>query len=76
VSLGPGDVLACYTDGLTDARDGGRAFGVGRLDAAVREAAPQGAEAVKRHVLAAFDRFLAGASTEDDVTLVVLERGP
>jgi sigma-B regulation protein RsbU (phosphoserine phosphatase) len=69
VSLQPDDVLACYTDGLTDAQDGGRGFGVARLDAAIREAAPQGAEAVKSHVLAAFDGFLAGQSTGDDVTL-------
>jgi serine phosphatase RsbU (regulator of sigma subunit) len=76
VSLEPGDVLACYTDGLTESQDGGRGFGVAQLDAAVREAAPRGAEAVKVHVLAAFDRFLAGKSTEDDVTLVLLERRP
>jgi sigma-B regulation protein RsbU (phosphoserine phosphatase) len=75
-SLAPGDVLACYTDGLIEAQDGGKGFGVARLDAAVREAAPRGAEAVKCHVLEAFDRFLAGKNTEDDVTLVVLERRP
>ena len=68
----PGDVLACYTDGLIEAQDGGKGFGVARLDAAVREAAPRGAEAVKCHVLEAFDRFLAGKNAEDDVTLVVV----
>ncbi len=75
LTMSRGDVLVCYTDGLTEAQDGGD-FGLLRLDAAIREAAPRGAEAVRDGILAAFDCFLGGKDTEDDVTLLVLQRLP
>jgi sigma-B regulation protein RsbU (phosphoserine phosphatase) len=76
ITLEPGDVLALYSDGLVDARPGhGGPFGLRRLDAAIREGAAGGAEAVKRKVMGSWEQFLAGEEHEDDVTLVVLARG-
>jgi sigma-B regulation protein RsbU (phosphoserine phosphatase) len=75
ISLEPGDVLALYTDGLVDAHPRGeRPFGVHRLDAAIREGAADGAEAVRRKVMGSLEQYLAGAESEDDMTLVVLAR--
>jgi sigma-B regulation protein RsbU (phosphoserine phosphatase) len=75
ISLEPGDVLALYTDGLVDAhRRRGRPFGVHRLDAAIREGAADGAEAVRRKVMDSLEQYLAGEESGDDVTLVVLAR--
>jgi sigma-B regulation protein RsbU (phosphoserine phosphatase) len=75
ISFEPGDVLALYSDGLVDAhrrRDG--PFGVHRLDAAIREGAADGAEAVRREVMHSVEQYLAGEECDDDVTLVVLAR--
>jgi sigma-B regulation protein RsbU (phosphoserine phosphatase) len=77
IVLQRGDVLVWYTDGLTDACDRrGEPFGIARLDAAIRETAAQGADAVKRHVLEQLEKFLSGAEPADDVTLLVLGREP
>jgi sigma-B regulation protein RsbU (phosphoserine phosphatase) len=75
ITLSPGDVLTCYSDGLTEAwNELGQAFGLDRLDAALRESAAQGAEVVKCHMLTLFDQFLAGRRPHDDVTVLALER--
>jgi sigma-B regulation protein RsbU (phosphoserine phosphatase) len=73
--VGPGDVLAFCSGGLLAARDGqGRAFDWERLDDALREAAPGGAEAVRAAVRARLNDFLAGRAPEDDLTLLVIGR--
>ena len=75
IRLDPGDVLVFYTDGLVEARGlGHRAFGITRLDKAIRQGVTKGAEAVKRKVMDSWQKFLAGKPYEDDVTLVVLGR--
>jgi sigma-B regulation protein RsbU (phosphoserine phosphatase) len=75
--IGPGDVLACYSDGVTECRDrAGEFFGKERLLRALREAAPRGADATLRHVQEELARFRGGAERSDDVTLVVLEALP
>jgi sigma-B regulation protein RsbU (phosphoserine phosphatase) len=75
LTLEPGDVLVCFSKGLTEARAGrGEAFGLRRLDAAIGEGAVQGAEEVKCRVLTSLDHFLAGKVPQDDVTLLVVER--
>ncbi len=71
----PGDVLVCFSEGLTAARNGsGETFGLLRLDAGLRAGAVQGAEAVKRQVIASLEQFVAGKVHQDDVTLLVVER--
>jgi sigma-B regulation protein RsbU (phosphoserine phosphatase) len=75
IEIEPGDLILLYTDGLTAAQnDQGQMFGCERLDDALREAAPHGAEAVKSRVLAKLEDFLDGKDLEDDVTLLILER--
>jgi sigma-B regulation protein RsbU (phosphoserine phosphatase) len=75
IRLDPGDLLVLFTDGLVEARNRLHgAFGVTRLDTAMREGAAKGAEAVKRKVMDSWQEFLAGKPCEDDATLVVLGR--
>jgi sigma-B regulation protein RsbU (phosphoserine phosphatase) len=76
-TIEPGDLLACYTDGLIEAMNGsGELFGLERLDAAIRDSAGRDAEDVKTGVLDRLDKFLAGNSALDDITLVLLQRLP
>jgi sigma-B regulation protein RsbU (phosphoserine phosphatase) len=75
IRLDPGDVLVFFTDGLVEARSRLHgAFGITRLDTAIREGAANGADAAKRKVIDSWQNFLAGNPCEDDVTLVVLGR--
>jgi sigma-B regulation protein RsbU (phosphoserine phosphatase) len=75
IRLDPGDLLVFFTDGLVEARSGRHgAFGMSRLDTAIREAASKGAEAVKGQVMTSRKKFLGGKPGEDDVTLVVVGR--
>jgi sigma-B regulation protein RsbU (phosphoserine phosphatase) len=70
LSLGAGDALVFYTDGVTEARRQGEDFGVERLRAAIGgSSAKEVAEAITREV-----RAWGGAELEDDVTLVVVKR--
>jgi sigma-B regulation protein RsbU (phosphoserine phosphatase) len=75
LTLEPGDLLVCFTNGLTEARNAqGQAFGLERLDDAIRKGAVGGAEEVKRRVLASLDEFLADEEPQDDLTILVVER--
>ena len=74
-TIEPGDVLVCYSDGLTEAsNERGDLFGRQRLETAIGDAAGRGAERVKSYVLARLDHFLMGKEPQDDMTLVVLQR--
>jgi sigma-B regulation protein RsbU (phosphoserine phosphatase) len=73
--LEPGDLLVLYSDSLVAAlNENGQRLGWERLDGALREAAPQGAEAVKAAVLARLDTFLVSKDFPTEVALVVIER--
>ena len=75
--LEPGDTLALYTDGLTDARNKrGRRFGKARLVRAVRRHGDQSAGGVLRGVRNALRGFTLGMPQDDDRTLVVIRREP
>ena len=75
LTIEPGDVLVCFSQGLIEAPNAaGQPLGPSRLDAAIRAGAIQGAEEVQRRVLTALDRFVAGEGLQDDLTLVVVER--
>jgi sigma-B regulation protein RsbU (phosphoserine phosphatase) len=75
VDLQPGDVLVCYSDGLTAALSPrGQPFGVGRLDELLVASAADGALAVSSALQAGLKEFLGPNPAQDDVTLVVLER--
>lgn len=71
VTLGPGDALVLYTDGLTEARRGAEEFGLDRLERVLAEAeVATAADLVARlqHEVAAF----SGGSAHDDIALVAL----
>lgn len=73
VSLDPGDVVALYSDGVTDATSAaGDEFGEARLLDGIARHAHRGAPAIVEEILAAVDRFAAGVSQFDDITLVAL----
>lgn len=73
--LAPGDVLVCYTDGVTEAIDDGMdAFGVERLVATITKHAHESASAIVQAIIAAVDRHSQGQPPFDDVTLVVVKR--
>jgi len=80
IQLEPGDTIAYYTDGFTDAvsQDGDR-FDEDRLIAAFQEACQQGRgpQAVLEHLFAAVRHFIGpGHRHDDDMTLVVLQVKP
>jgi sigma-B regulation protein RsbU (phosphoserine phosphatase) len=75
IAMEPGDMLVLYSDSLTVVVNGGCRISVQELvDDALRDSAPEGAEAVKRTVLARLDKFLAGEPCSDEITFLIIER--
>jgi serine phosphatase RsbU (regulator of sigma subunit) len=75
LELRPGDTLAIYSDGLTDAENpAGEEFGEDRLRDLLQSTAPAGAAAIESALLAALDEFTRGAAQTDDITLVLVQR--
>jgi phosphoserine phosphatase RsbU/P len=74
VTLGPGDVLLLYSDGVSEAEDRRqRLFGEEAVERALRELAPlPAAEAVDR-LLRTVERFAVGTPQADDQTVVVVK---
>jgi sigma-B regulation protein RsbU (phosphoserine phosphatase) len=74
--LGDGDLFAAYSDGLTDTLDAsGQELGVEGLASLVRGRRSHAAPDIVTGVLAAIDRYAAGAPAADDRTLIVARRG-
>jgi len=74
VTLGPGDMLVAYTDGVTEAMKNNYVqWGVERFREALARA-PHGADATIQHVLHEIDQFVSGAHQSDDLTMWVLRR--
>ncbi len=73
-TLGPGDRLVCFTDGITEARSpDDEEFGEDRLMATIF-AAPRGsAEGLAQAIMLAVNTWTNG-SPQDDATLIVVER--
>jgi serine phosphatase RsbU (regulator of sigma subunit) len=77
VDLAPGDLVALYTDGVTEARDeSGRMFGEERLVDVLTETRGQSAPRVVERVQAALAAFTGDTPQFDDVTLLVVARDP
>lgn len=71
-SLQSGDSLVFYTDGLTEAQNSqGELFGEDRLELHLK--AGQGD--LKTHLLEQVGNFIGTASLQDDLTLLILQRG-
>jgi len=74
VSLGTGDALVLYTDGIIEASDASdEVFGIDRLSEVVAEHGKESSEALAAAILAAASQF-AHQGWEDDVTLVVIKK--
>jgi len=73
ITLGAGDAVVLYTDGVTEAWHPQRnaEYGVGRLTAAIA-AAPRKAGELLAHVEADLNAFTEGTPQQDDVTILVL----
>jgi phosphoserine phosphatase RsbU/P len=71
LALEPGDILAFYTDGITEAMDAQSVqFGVTRLDEVLRRCGLDANEMI-RATVEAVDLFTGGEPPEDDRTLLV-----
>jgi len=73
--LDPGDILALYSDGVTEANNTAEEeFGEERLTEALRRHRAEPAETIVQAVRTAVAEFTAGAPQADDITLVVAKR--
>jgi phosphoserine phosphatase RsbU/P len=75
IDIEPGDVLVFYATGITAAANRQyECFGCERLDAQLRTFASQGADAVKKAILSAWEDFLGRNASPDDMTLIIVQR--
>lgn len=76
ITLGPGDKVLFYTDGLTETHgeDPDKLFGEERLTDAVTRHGAESAEELVHSLKDAADRFAQGQPSADDVALIVVER--
>ncbi len=71
VTLGPGDLIFQYTDGLNETHDStGEEFGTDRVREVVRRFAPAGAKAVLSGIRTSLDAFRGENPMGDDLTLL------
>lgn len=75
ITIGPGDVLVIYTDGVTEtATADNEEFGVARLIATVAGARRAAVSTILDNVVQATRRFSEAPDQRDDLTLVVIRR--
>lgn len=73
VSLGIGDTLVLYTDGVTEAMNGDQQmFTFDRLIGCLNSAPSSSAEGLARNVTSAVREFAAGTAPSDDLTMLIL----
>jgi sigma-B regulation protein RsbU (phosphoserine phosphatase) len=73
--LEPGDLLVCYTDGVTDARDPqGRFFSEARLVKFVEGLGATPAEQVASQLLEGLTAHISTALQFDDITMIIIRR--
>jgi len=74
-TLGPGDALVIYTDGLTEAMSPEHElFGAERVVAGLAEARGWPLEELRAHLLSRVEAHTGSASLDDDLTLLLLRR--
>lgn len=75
-TLEPGDVLAIYSDGVSEAQDlSEEEFGYDRLIEVMRRTASDPPAATVDAVFRAIDEFAGAAPQFDDITLMIVKRG-
>ena len=75
VTLGPGDTLVLYTDGVTEAMNvSGEQFGVQRLQSVFETRAPGNSNEAAHMIFEAVQTFAGGAAQSDDITCLTLRR--
>ena len=75
LELRAGDLIALYSDGVTEAQDEEEnEFGEQRLAEFLRPIAQEPAESIVNKVFAEIDRFAGAAPQYDDITLLVLKK--
>lgn len=75
LSLGVGETLLVYTDGVTEAMNEAKdLFGEERLEKAVTGVAKLSAEKIAERVLEKVEAFVLEAERSDDITLLVIQR--
>ena len=74
VQIGSGDMLALYTDGVTEARSAGEFFGVERLEDVLTDFADEGPDSVADAVHRAVQQY-AGTAAHDDIALIIAKAG-
>jgi phosphoserine phosphatase RsbU/P len=75
LTIGPGDKLLLYTDGLTEMFNGaGDEFGIARVQSLARRHAAAGPEVILKACLDEMNKFSAAAKQTDDLTVLVLHR--
>ena len=74
-ALHPGDLLVCYTDGITEAiNHADEEFGVARLVATVSAHRSESAAAIMHAIDTALNSFTEGRPPFDDITMVIVKR--
>ena len=77
VQLDPGDVLLLYTDGITEAQNAAEEFfDEDRLREVVRAGLGRSALDLQDDLIAQVDTFVDNAPQSDDITVMVVVRGP
>ena len=77
ITLGPGDLVMLYTDGITEAANPkGDEFGLDRLQAVVRKYSQEPLVALAVAIETAVEVFVDGTPFGDDRTIVMLRREP
>lgn len=77
VDLGPGDALAIYTDGVSEALNlQDEEFGIERLGDVMKRLREESAETILEGIFQAIEYHVGDAPQHDDITLMVLKRRP
>ena len=75
ITLHDGDLLVCYTDGVSEAkRSDGEMFGKERLIQAVKSSREEPVQEINNLILAEISRFVGDAPQFDDISLLIVRR--
>jgi serine phosphatase RsbU (regulator of sigma subunit) len=76
VTLSPGDLVALYTDGVTEGADAANEmWGEARLEALLKSAAPSSARDIATRIVREVRTFEGERGPADDITVLVAKRG-